>query len=177
MQSLMIPATHVVLGPAERAYWRLTEPLWEMVGLAAPQIIPRPSAFILPRGFHLAPSQMDALRAGYWEAFSQDRPPLPSQALVAQPDPSWGPTLGNRFRQELARARHRLLKLDRRLYRDHVAGLVGEDPERLRQRLFPFGKPQERVLPGALWLRDEALLDRLLGALGHGDSMVMVEGS
>jgi hypothetical protein len=177
MQSLLIPATHVVLGPAERAYWRLTEPLWNLVGLTPPTIIPRPSAFVLPRGLRLAPSQLEALRAGYWEAFVQDHPPLPSQALAAQPDPAWGAALGNRFRQELARARQRLLRLDRRLYRNQVADLLGEDPERLRQRLFPFGKPQERVLPGALWLKDEALLDRLLAALDRGESPVMVEAT
>jgi len=175
MQSLMIPATHAVLGPAERKYWRLTEPLWERVGLEAPQIIPRPSAYVLPRGLRLAPTQMEALRAGYWEAFIEERPALPSQAFAAQPDPSWGPAIGNRFRREMTRTRHRLLQLDRRLCRDRVAQLVGEDPERLRQRLFPFGKPQERVLPGIQWLRDEALLDRLLEALGHGEAMVMVE--
>ncbi len=175
MQSLLLPVTHVVLGPAERAYWRLTEPLWSLVGLEPPVIIPRPSACVLPRGLRLAPSQLEALRAGYWEAFLLDSLPLPSQALAAQPDTSWGPLLGNRFRQEVTRARHRLLKLDRRLHRDQVARLVGEDPERLRQRLFPFGKPQERVLPGALWLRDEALLDRLLEALSAGEPLVMVE--
>jgi len=175
MQSLMLPATHVILGPGERAYWRLTEPLWERVGLEPPQIIARPNAFIVPKGLRLAPLQLEALRAGYWEAFLPDRPALPSQALTVQPDPAWGSALGNRFRQELARTRHRLLKLDRRIFRDQVGSLIGEDPERLRQRLFPFGKPQERVIPGAFWLRDEALLDRLLEALGHGEGMVMVE--
>lgn len=175
MQSLMLPATHVILGPGERAYWRLTEPLWQRVGLESPQIIPRPNAFIMPKGLRLAPLQLEALRAGYWEAFLPDRPALPSQALTVQPDSAWGPALGNRFRQELARTRHRLLKLDRRIFRDHVARLIGEDPERLRQQLFPFGKPQERVLPGVLWLRNEALLDRLLEALGHGEVMVMME--
>lgn len=175
MQSLMLPATHVILGPGERAYWRLTEPLWERVDLEPPQILARPNAFIVPKGLRLAPLQLEALRAGYWEAFLPDRPTLPSQALIVQPDPAWGPALGNRFRQELARTRHRLLKLDRRIFRDQVGRLIGEDPERLRQQLFPFGKPQERVLPGVLWLRNEVLLDRLLEALGHGEAMVMVE--
>jgi hypothetical protein len=177
MQSLLIPATHAVLGPSERAYWRLTEPLWERVGLQAPEIVARPTAFVLPRGLRLVPFQLEALRAGYWESFLPDPLPLPSQALAAQPNPSWGPTLGHRFRQELARTRQRLLKLDRRLHRDRVASLLGEDPERLRQRLFPFGRPQERVLPGVLWLVDEGLLDRLLEALDSGEPLVMVEGT
>ncbi|MDR3683338.1 MAG: bacillithiol biosynthesis BshC, partial [Geothrix sp.] len=33
MQSLLLPVAAVVLGPSERAYWRLCEPLWERVGL------------------------------------------------------------------------------------------------------------------------------------------------
>ncbi|MDP2874741.1 MAG: bacillithiol biosynthesis BshC [Holophaga sp.] len=177
MQSLMLPVTHAVLGPAERAYWRLTEPLWEKVGLTPPLIVPRTSAFVIPPGLELELTQLDALRTGFWEAFLLDSPPLPSQMLNGNPDPLWGPGVGNRFRQELARARHRLLKLDRRLHRDQVAQALGEDPERLRQRLFPFGKQQERVLPGAFWLRDEALLDRLLLALGSGEPRVMVEAS
>ena len=65
MQSLMLPVTHVVLGPAERAYWRLTEPLWAVVGLEAPIIVPRPSAYVLPPGLSLATSQLEALRAAY----------------------------------------------------------------------------------------------------------------
>lgn len=174
MQSLLLPVTHVVLGPAERAYWRLAEPLWAMVNLTPPQIVPRPSAYVLPEGFLLQASQLEALRAGYWEAFLPESPALPSQAVTGQPDPAWGTAIGLRFRQELARVHHHLLKLDRRLHRDLVACALGEDPERLRQRLFPFGKPQERVLPGALWLRDEALLDRLLLALGQGEHVVLV---
>ncbi|MBK8794831.1 MAG: bacillithiol biosynthesis BshC [Holophaga sp.] len=177
MQSLMLPVTHAVLGPAERAYWRLAEPLWEKVELTPPQIVPRPTAYVVPGGLSLVPSQLEALRAGYWEAFLPETLPLPSQALLGQPQAEWGTGIGNRFRQELARARHHLLKLDRRLHRDRVGNLLGEDPERLRQRLFPFGKPQERVLPGAFWLRDEALLDRLLIALGSDEKLVMVEAS
>lgn len=58
MQSLLLPATHAVLGPAERAYWRLAEPLWERVGLAPPEIAPRPSVLVLPRGLTLEPGKL-----------------------------------------------------------------------------------------------------------------------
>jgi hypothetical protein len=51
------------------------------------------------------------------------------------------------------------------------------DPERLRQRLFPLGRPQERVLPGVLWLRDEPLLERMLEAIMTQQDMVFVEES
>jgi hypothetical protein len=59
--------------------------------------------------------------------------------------------------------------------RDEAAGAFGADPERLRQRLFPLGKPQERVLPGILWLRRESLLDRMAGALGEAPSPIILE--
>lgn len=175
LQSRLLAPTHAVLGPTERVYWRLAEPLWERVGLVPPALVPRPSVFVLPKGLTLAPGQLEALRAGWWEAFLPERGPLPSQALALAVDPSWGTDLGNRARQELARSRHRLLRLDRRLARDRAAGLLGEDPERLRQRLFPFGKPQERVLPGLPWLRDLPLLERIHGALREGAPLVMVE--
>jgi len=65
MQSLLLPdLAAVVLGPAERAYWRLTEPLWERVGLAPPRIVCRPSVYVLPPGLALDEGQLEALRRG-----------------------------------------------------------------------------------------------------------------
>ena len=95
--------------------------------------------------------------------------------LSGAADPGWAEGLSHRFDQELARSRARLQKLDRRLQRDSAAKRLGMDPEHLRQRLFPLGKAQERVLPGLLWLRDPALLDRMEAALRSGDDVVMVE--
>jgi hypothetical protein len=177
MQSLLLPGlAAAVLGPAERAYWRLTEPLWDRVGLAPPRIIPRPTAFVLPPGWNLAPGQLEDLRQGRWEAFQDAPPALPSAALAAgTPDPGWGPVLSARFQRELDRTRQRLTHLDRRLRRDLAARRLGGDPERLRQALFPLGRPQERVLPGLFWLRDDSLLDRLETALGAGAPLVLLE--
>jgi hypothetical protein len=177
MQSLLLPGlAAAVLGPAERAYWRLTEPLWERVGLAPPRIVPRPSAWVLPPGRSLAPERLEDLRQGRWEAFLDWAPALPSAALAAgAPDPGWGPALAARYGRELERTRQRLARLDRRLRRDLAAERLGGDPERLRQALFPLGRPQERVLPGWLWLRDDSLLDRLEAALGTGAPLVLVE--
>lgn len=178
LQSLMLPVTDVVLGPAERAYWRLTEPLWERVGLVAPRIHARSTAYVMPSGLNLGPSQLDALRNGFWEAFLGTWPPLPSRQLGALlPLQEWGPNLGQRFQQEMTRLRHRLLRLDRRLLRDRVAEVLGQDPEHLRQRLFPFGKPQERVMPGLSWLQDEGLLDCLLEGLGSGQNLLLLEST
>ena len=179
MQSLMLPVEAAVLGPSERAYWRLTEPLWERVGLNAPHIIARPSVFVLPKGCGLKADRLadlDALRDGRWQAFSSPNGTLPSHRVGdVQPDPIWGPTLGTRFTKELDRTRHRLERLDRRWIRDLAAHQFNMDPERLRQGLFPFGKAQERVLPGLFWLREETLLHHMLESMDGNRSLILVE--
>jgi hypothetical protein len=176
MQSLLLAVTHVVLGPAERAYWRLAEPLWERVGLAAPQILPRPSLVLLPKGLALEAHQLESLKEGRWEAFSNLPFALPSERLGhPMPDDAWGEGVGSRFRAEIGRSRARLARLDHRLHRDLAAKRLGWDPERLRQHIFPFGRPQERILPGLAWLRDEMLLDRMLEALDGSTLMILLE--
>ena len=176
MQSLMLPVAGAVLGPSERAYWRLCEPLWERVGLATPRIIPRPSVYVVPHGFRVSTNQLDALRWGAWEGLAAWPGVLPStQFRASDPDPSWPDALQDRFRKEQARSRERLGKLDRRLHREAAAELLGGDPERLRQALFPFGKPQERVVPGLSWLRQEALLDTILEGMDGATPLMLVE--
>jgi len=179
MQSLLLPGiAAVVLGPAEAAYWRLTEPLWERVGLAPPRIKPRPSIYVAPRGLGLGPAQLEALRHGQWESFLPPAVARPSLTLHdLRPDPAWGRVLGQRYESELARTRQRLLKLDRRHHRDLAAQALGRDPERLRQCLFPLERPQERVLPGLYWLRDGHLLDRMLEALAGPAMTHIVEAT
>lgn len=176
LQSLMLPVTHAVLGPAERAYWRLTEPLWEVVELARPVIIPRPTVYLLPKGLQFSREQLEAVRQGFWEGLSDAISPLPSRMAEAlRPHPAWGSELSRRFTHTLAWTRRKLQKLDRQLYRDRAEEKLGMDPERLRQRLFPMGRPQERILPGVLWLQDELLLDRMLAALEAPEDIVFVE--
>jgi hypothetical protein len=176
MQSLLLPVTHAVLGPAERAYWRLAEPLWDKVGLAAPEILPRPSVVLIPAGLTLAAHQLQALKEGRWEAFSDLPFPRPSEVLGQPlPDAAWGEAVAARFRSEIGRSRARLARLDQRLHRDLAALRLGADPERLRQSLFPFGRPQERILPGLPWLRDEVLLEHMLEALDGSTMMILLE--
>ncbi len=167
MQQRLLPDTRaVVLGPAERAYWRLAEPLWERVGLDCPRIVARPSAFAVPAGARLAVEDLEPLRQGDWSAFASAAA-LPSAALRLDLDGrgAWGEALTRRLEEEVQRARVRLARLDRRHRRDLAAARFGQDPERLRQALYPLGRPQERVLPGLAWLRDGVLLDRLESAL------------
>ncbi|HTL98144.1 MAG TPA: bacillithiol biosynthesis BshC [Holophagaceae bacterium] len=176
MQSLMLPVAAVVLGPSERAYWRLSEPLWDRVGLPVPRIVPRPRVFALPRGARLEPSGLEALRAGRWSFFAPPGAPLPSALLPSlESGRGWSGALGARFQAELARTRARLGKLDHRLSRDAAADALNMDPEKARQALFPFGLDQERVLPGLFWLREPALVDRILDALRGGGDLHLVE--
>jgi len=176
MQSLMLPVAAVVLGPSERAYWRLCEPLWERVGLAPPKILPRPSVFVLPSGFQVTSAQLDALRHGAWDRLASWPGALPSAKYhPAEPEPAWPEPLRLRFQREQARSRSRLTRLDARLHREAAATVLGGDPERLRQTLFPFGRPQERVMPGVPWLRNAALLDAILERMDGTTSPILVE--
>ena len=176
MQSLMLPVAAVVLGPSERAYWRLCEPLWERVGLPAPKILPRPSVYVMPKGVRVTPAQLDALRHGAWDRLATWPGVLPSSKIQrAEPEPSWPAALAVRFQREQERSHSRLAKLDARLHREAAATVLGGDPERLRQTLFPFGKPQERVMPGVPWLRNEALLDAILDRMDGATPAILVE--
>ena len=149
-----------------------------MVELTPPVILPRPSVYVVPRGLEISPAQLGAIRNGYWEVFSEPGVEVPTRAMDAlRPNPEWGTELSQRYLQTLSWTRRKLQKLDRRLHRDRAGRVLGLDPERLRQQLFPMGKPQERTLPGILWLRDEPLLDRMLEALAHPAETVFVEES
>ncbi len=176
MQSLLLPVAAVVLGPSERAYWRLCEPLWDRVGLPAPKILPRPSVFVVPPGYQVAPDQLDALRLGAWENLGSWSGAFPTGMIQeTRPDPAWPLPIQERFRREQARSRERLGKLDRRLHREAAARVLGEDPELLRQSLFPFGRPQERVIPGLPWLRSRPLLDAILERMDGAQPVILVE--
>ncbi len=176
MQSRLLPVAAVVLGPSERAYWRLVEPLWEKVGLVAPRIVARPRVFVTPKGMKIKSAQLDALKRGDWASLNPIHGTQPSSLLPSlEPDPTWSDALAERFRSTLGRTRFRLEKLDRRWNRDQAAKGLGFDPEALRQRLFPFDHDQERVLPGLFWLRNPNLLDRILDALRSGGDLHVVE--
>jgi len=131
---------------------------------------------VVPPGFRVAPGQLDALRLGAWDRLGAWPGALPTTTFpTAEPDPAWPEAVRLRFRSELARSRDRLVKLDRRLHREAAAEALGGDPELLRQALFPFGRPQERVLPGLPWLRNEALLAAILKRMDGTAPVILVE--
>jgi uncharacterized protein YllA (UPF0747 family) len=176
MQSLMLPVAAAVLGPSERAYWRLCEPLWDRVGLLAPRIIPRPSVFVMPKGIRLETGQLDTLRLGAWDRLAAWPGTLPTARYqTVDPDADWPVHLQVRFQREQARELGRLAKLDHRLHREAATRLLGGDAERLRQSLFPFGSPQERVMPGIAWLRNSTLLDAILKRMEGAEPVILVE--
>jgi hypothetical protein len=186
MQSLLLPVEAVVLGPGEMAYWRLIERVWDRLGLKAPLIVPRPSVFVLHNGpCGLSPDDLENLRLGRWEAFDESgvtgprpttSPPLkPSQAPLPAPLEAWGEAISKRFIGEMDRLKKRLKRLDVRLAKDAAEKRLGKNIERLRQTLFPFGKPQERVIPGWYWLQSPRLLDAIEGALERGEGCVVVD--
>jgi|GEM_PF-246675 len=166
MQSLLLPVKAVVLGPAERAYWRLTERAWDRVGLEAPQILERPTVFVLPdESLDISVNELEALRLGHWELLAHEAHLKPSAIALPEPDETWGNAISKRYQAEMCRLKSRLKRLDARLAKEAAEKRFGRNIERLRQSLFPFNKPQERVLPGWYWLRNPSLLDTMESAL------------
>jgi hypothetical protein len=178
MQSLLLPVEAVVLGPGEMAYWKLLERIWDRVGLEAPLILQRPSVFVLPEGdYDISVDDLEALRMGDWEALAHGTHMKPSAVPLPEADEGWGETISTRYRAELNHLRKRLKKLDARLAREKAEGRIGNDIEKLRQMLFPFGKPQERVLPGLYWLQDETLLDAIGKAMDRREKTYIVKAA
>jgi hypothetical protein len=177
MQSLLLPVEAVVLGPGERAYWRLTETIWDNVGLEAPEILPRPSIFVLDDDYDISVDELEALRLGHWETFVSAGSVLPSGLSFPEPDISWSDAVGVRYRTEVFRLRKRLKKLDFRLAKECAEKRVGKNIERLRQTLFPFGKLQERVMPGWYWLKNKPLLDTMVKAMENGERTYVIRSS
>jgi hypothetical protein len=166
MQSLLLPVEAVVLGPGERAYWKLLERVWDSVGLNAPEILPRPTIFVIPDGAsELSPEELEPLRLGQWDALAPALTMKPSAMPFPKPIESWGNAITKRYSAEMGRLQTRLERLDARLARDAAEKRLGANIEKLRQELFPFNKPQERVIPGWHWLQKPALLDAMENAM------------
>jgi len=175
MQSLLLPVEAVVLGPAERAYWKLLEGIWGRVGLNAPQILHRPTVFVLEdEGPDISIGELEALKMGQWGALAHTAQKKPSEMQFPEPDPNWPSAISKRFLAEMGRTKLRLARLDKRLEREAAEKRLGKNIERLRQTLFPFNKPQERVLPGWCWLQNDRLLDSIEKALEGGESVYLV---
>jgi hypothetical protein len=178
MQSLLMPVKAVILGPGERAYWRLLERIWECVGMDAPEILPRPNVFVIPGGhYEISTDELEPLRLGRWEVLSPGQSLKPSTIPFPEPDESWGGNIIKRYQAEIGRLQSRLKRLDVRLARDTAEKRLGANLEKLRQALFPFDKPQERVIPGWHWLQKPALLDAMESAMEKPADVYIIKGS
>ena len=82
---------------------------------------------------------------------------------MAFPEPSagWGVAISNRYQKQIELLQTRLQRLDLRLAKEVAEKRIGKNIEKLRQTLFPFNKPQERVIPGWYWLKNKSLLDAI----------------
>jgi hypothetical protein len=121
---------------------------------------------VLPDGnCDISVGELEALRMGDWAALAQAECQKPSAMPFPKPDERWGDAISMRYRAEMNRLQTRLNKLDARLAREAAEKRLGRNIEKLRQTLFPFSKPQERVLPGLYWLRDAVLLDAIEKAM------------
>ncbi|MCL1893871.1 MAG: bacillithiol biosynthesis BshC [Holophagaceae bacterium] len=166
LQSLVLPVEAVVLGPGERAYWQLIERVWERVGIKKPQIIPRPSVYVLDgNSYDISVEELDALRLGRWEALAPTLHVKPSTMAFPEPSAGWGVAISNRYQKQIELLQTRLQRLDLRLAKEVAEKRIGKNIEKLRQTLFPFNKPQERVIPGWYWLKNKSLLDALEKAM------------
>jgi hypothetical protein len=174
MQSLLLPVEAVILGPGERAYWRLIETLWDSIGLKAPEILPRPSVFVLDGDCNISVDELESLRLGYWEAFGSADSVLPSALPFPKPDMSWSDAVSGRYSAEIIHLQKRLKRLDSRLTKERAEKRVGKNIERLRQTLFPFGKAQERLMPGWYWLKNKILLEAMLRAMESGEQTYII---
>jgi hypothetical protein len=174
MQSLLLPVEAVVLGPGERDYWRLTEPLWDRVGLSPPQILSRPTVFVLDDDHDISIDDLEPLRLGQWEAIAPVSAVKPSSVPLPKPDERWGDAISARYQAEVGHLQTRLKRLDARLAKETAEKRLGKNLERLRQTLFPFNKPQERALPGWHWLQNQSLLDAMASALESREDIYII---
>jgi hypothetical protein len=176
MQSLLLPVEAVVLGPAERSYWMLLENIWERVGLNTPQVIHRPTVFVLEKNsYDISLDQLEALRLGHWAAIAPPAQTKPSKMKFPEPDANWPNAISKRFLAEIGRTKFRLDRLDKCLEREAAEERMGKNIEKLRQMLFPFNKPQERVLPGWFWLQNDQLLDTIEKAMESRESAYLLQ--
>lgn len=177
MQSLALPVEAVILGPAERGYWQLIERIWDRVGLKVPEILPRPTVFVVDDDSpEISADMLEALQLRQWEAFGQAMHIKPSALTFPEPNSGWSDAVSGRYQKEIERLQTRLKRLDLRLEKEMAGKQIGADIEKLRQKLFPFNKFQERVIPGWYWLKNHALLERIEKAMMADKELYLITG-
>lgn len=191
VQQLLFGPIACIAGPGELAYWSQLKPLFSFFNLSMPIVYPRISAICvteklkkLLEGYRLDMSSVvrnrDVLFHALKEtggnplsgAFLRQRPEIEGalDAMAASlRSMSSAPGLEKAVASFLAHSRFRLEKLERAaLYADEEnRGRVEAHLARLRNALYPLGKPQERVFTVFSFLFREGfgLIDRMLNEL------------
>lgn len=173
-QSLIFNIDGVVLGPTERLYWKIIDPLWEKLNIKKPRIIERPTVFVTPKGARVSIHDLPIIKSGLWDSATFDAP-IPSSSVSLAVSSSWSRELTQALEQEVQKFKDRIKKYDRKMRRDFLTEAWGIDPEAIRQHLFPLDKDQERVIPGLYWLNQSYLLDKILKFTETGASLGIIE--
>jgi bacillithiol biosynthesis cysteine-adding enzyme BshC len=196
VQQVLFPAAAYVAGPGEIAYWAQLKPVFDHHGITMPAVWPRARALMitpkerrklaaggltvedlaLPEEMLLNRALDTEAPAPLTGALEQHRVTVDSQlaALIQElAGAATGPNavaLAEEMRRQAARGFERiagnLLRGDARRVEDARKRLAV-----LRNRLAPFGKPQERVLSPFNYLLSQGLgfVDRLLNELDPED--------
>ena len=169
-----LPSVATVLGPGEVAYHAALKGVYELFGVPQPLVVPRRSYTLLPATagatlatYGLAPGQLvgpgfsvraafdAAIPAGARAPFGHLRGSL--QALWApleEPVTAADPSLVHTWRRSLGHAERAVERLEERTARALMSrrGAGRRELQRLRDLVWPRGRPQERILPLAHFL-------------------------
>ena len=161
VQQAALAATHVVLGPGERAYHALIGPLYAALGQPRPAIVPRTTVTLVPGAVARACDRAGVDPAAIVAGADWPAAPVPTDtALIALDAAISG--LGPRATRRLRRERDRIAAT---LARQARAGLA---PGAARAWLRPRNAPQDRTLSlfQAVWMHGPGLAALLVDALG-----------
>ena len=162
LQQAALPCTAYVGGPGELAYHRFIVPLYAALGVAAPELVPRFSATLVPawcaralERHSCAPDQLDRLR----DPPPADEAPLRALEVAITAVRGVEGLAGSARRLERER-KHLIRSLARRERQRH--GLMA--PGILRAYLAPRGARQERTMSliQALWEHGPGIAGRLV---------------
>ena len=174
LADLALPSVATVLGPGEVAYQAMLRGIYQLFGVPQPLVVPRQSYTVVPAAaaatltqFDLVPTQIvgpefsvsaafnAAVPAGERARFAYLRGELhdlwaPLERQVTATDPN----LAHTWRRSLGHAERAVDRLEERATRALMSrrGAGRGELQRLRDLVWPRGRPQERVLPAAHFL-------------------------
>jgi len=193
IQSAILPTVDYVAGPGEVAYWAQLRAVFDHFGVLMPRVVPRPHAALVTRRCAklLAKHNLDAADfvAGgevpsvggpaSSESSSHEHALVEtSRQIVSHLEryvsevQALDPSLGKSAAKLQDKVGYELDKLNKKAHaarKEHAVQVQGETEE-LLANLFPYGKPQERVLNIFPYLMESGwtVLPRLMQTVGIG---------